>query len=154
MDINELQQIETEEGVVFSLNSERKVEATGRAESIDRALKRIGDREELVGLLRQRQGLPEVDEEPIVTRTIPVGVPPVEITKRNYKTWYEKRPKYFWPKPEEFERMFAAVEEGDEVIFDFAHSFTVRKPNGLLVQVDRKGRVSAPSPYSPAIQGK
>jgi hypothetical protein len=151
---NELQQIEAENGVVFSLNGERKVEATGTAEAIDRALQQISDRGELVVLLRQRQGLPEIDEEPVVTRMIPVGVPSVEVQRQNYVRWFTAQPKYFQPKPEELDLMFAAVEEGDELVFDFAQSFTVRKPNGLLISVDRKGRIGKPSPYSPALKGK
>ena len=51
--------------------------------------------------------------------------------------------------------MFSKVEENDLVLPDFAHSFSVRKPNGLLVQVDRKGRITPPSPYTPhAVKGK
>jgi hypothetical protein len=48
--------------------------------------------------------------------------------------------------------MFGACEEGDEIIFDFAHSFTVRKLDGRLLQIDRRGRVAPPSAYSPAVR--
>jgi hypothetical protein len=45
--------------------------------------------------------------------------------------------------------MIAACEEGDELLFDFAHSFTVRKPDGRLISINRRGKVERPSVYSP-----
>jgi hypothetical protein len=52
--------------------------------------------------------------------------------------------------------MMAAVEPGDLIIPDFALSFSVVKPSGRVVAVNRRGEVVAPSPYSPALaqQGK
>ena len=47
--------------------------------------------------------------------------------------------------------MMAAVVEGDLIIPDFALSFSVVKPNGRVVAVNRRGEVVAPSPYSPAL---
>jgi hypothetical protein len=155
MEMSELEQIEREERVPFVLNDQRRLEMTGTDQAITRALARIGNRrDELVALLRQRQGLPDHDEEPIVKRTIPIGVPSVEVQKQNYVTWFMARPKIFQPKPDELDRMFAAVEAGDEVIFDFALSITVRRSSGLIVAIDRKGRIAEPSPYSPAVRGK
>jgi len=82
-------------------------------------------------------------------------VPSVEVQKQNYITWYQQRSTYYHPTEKELELMFSKVEEGDESLPDFARSFTVRKPNGLLIQIDRKGRVSPPSPYTPhAVKAK
>jgi hypothetical protein len=150
--IEELQGIEAE-GVKLSLS-----EATGRIvtagpeAAVDRALMRIAPfRDELAEVLRERQGLPAPGQK-IVVREVSPNVPSKAVYRENYRTFFTARGVYFTPTEEEIDRMFAAVDEGDEIIFDFAHSFTVRKPNGLLVAVDRKGRVTPPSPYTPALK--
>jgi hypothetical protein len=155
MEPNELELIEMEETVSFALNGQKKLEATGTDEAITRARERIGSRlDEVVLLLRQRQGLPEVDEESVVKREIAVGVPSLAVQRANYITWFSARSKIYQPSEAELDCMFAAVFEGDEVVFDFAQSFTIRRRNGLLLQIDRKGRTGPPSPYSPAVRGK
>ena len=155
MNIVELEAIETEAGVAFSLNrATGRIEAKGPAASVDRALARIVlFRDEVAEVLRERQGLPKPGEE-IVVREVSPSVPALAIQRSNYRRWYMGKPKYFWPSQEEEDAMFAACSEGDEILVDFAHSFTVRKPNGLLVSIDRRGRVSQPSPYSPAVAQK
>ena len=154
MDIDELELIETEEGMHFLYKSATRIGAKGPQAAVDRALDRIADhREQVLELMRVRQGVPAEGEEQ-VEREIAVNIPSKAVQKSNYVAWFTKQSKYYHPSESELEVMFNAVEEGDLVLPDFAHSFTVRKPNGLLVQVDRKGRVSAPSPYSPALQGK
>jgi hypothetical protein len=153
MDIEELQGIETEERVKFSLNDATgRIETKGPENAVDRALVRIAlFRDEVAEVLRERQGLPKPGEK-IVTREVSTNVLPLAVYRANYRPWFTARGAYYTPKEEEIDRMFAACEEGDEIIFDFAHSFTVRKPNGLLVSVDRRGRVNPPSPYTPAVK--
>jgi hypothetical protein len=79
-------------------------------------------------------------------------VPSLATQRQNYVVWFNSRPKYFHPSETELDRMWGALEEGDLVHFDFAHSITVQKPNGLLISVDRRGRIAEPSPYSPAVR--
>ena len=50
------------------------------------------------------------------------------------------------PRPEQLDIMMAAVEPGDLIVPDFALSFSVIKPNGKVIAVDRRGRISEPSP--------
>jgi hypothetical protein len=153
VDIKEIENIETEEGVKFSLNDANgRIVTSGPEAAVDRTLVRIAlFRDELAEALRERQGLPKSGER-IVTREVSPKVPALAVSRANYIRWFSAKGAYFTPTEDELDRMFAACSEGDEVLFDFAHSFTVRKPNGLLVSVDRKGRVSQPSPYSPAMQ--
>jgi hypothetical protein len=135
----------------------KSIGAKGTDAAIDRFFELIeGRQEEVALLLRQRQGLPLIDEEPIVEREIPIptNVPALAVQEANYYRWTMEHSRYFQPSEEERKKMFSVLQEGDLVLPDFAHSFSVRRPNGLVVQVDRKGRISAPSPYSPAVRGK
>jgi hypothetical protein len=153
MELHELQLIETEEGMSFAINSREKLEARGTDEAIDHARERIGSRiDEVVVLVRKRQGLPEIDEAPVVTREISVGVPALAIQRQNYVRWFNSHSTFYHPTGPELDKMFSVLTEGDLVFPDFALSFTVRRPNGLLVQVDRQGRITEPSPYSPALK--
>jgi hypothetical protein len=144
MNIAELAQIETDAGITFKLEPGGGLSVEGEDAAIDRVLAQI-DRHEVARLVRQRDGSPE----PIVKRVLALNVLSKAAYRENYRSWYKARSEYYQPSEAEEEKMFSAIEEGWEVLFDFAHSVTVRKPNGLLVQVDRKGRISPPSPYSP-----
>ena len=154
MDINELQAIESEENVTFVFKPKTKTIAVkGKPAAVDRGLDRIkGQRDEVATLLRERQGISADDEE--VEREISLNVPSLAVQRPNYRRWYMAQAQIYQPSEAELELMFSRCDEGDEIIFDFAHSFTVRKPNGLLVSVDRKGRVGHPSPYSPAVRAQ
>jgi hypothetical protein len=149
--IEDLQAIEADTGVTFDFDWRAKAIVTkGKASNIDRALERLGSRrDELVTLLQQIHPAPE---DPEVERVIPCNVLSKAVARLNYKTWFLGKPQIFWKTESQLDRMFAAVEEGDEVIFDFSQSFTVRKPNGLLVAINDRGEVEAPSPYSPAMR--
>jgi hypothetical protein len=147
MDIAELSAIEVEEEVVFKLKPGGKFTIRGTDPAIAKALARITSRDEVAAVLRERDG----EVEPIVEREIATAVPSIEVQKENYITWYQQRSTYYHPTKKELELMFSKVEPGDEILPDFAHSFTVRRPNGLLVQIDRKGRISPPSPYCPHV---
>jgi hypothetical protein len=102
-------------------------------------------------LLRERQGIPEPGEV-IVTREVSPGVPSLAIQRANYIAWLSTKSGYYQPSTEELNKMFRALEEGDEVLPDFAHSFSVRKPDGRLISIDRKGRIGQPSLYAPALK--
>jgi hypothetical protein len=150
--IEELQQIESEEAVAFSLSETGRIAAKGPEAAVDRALVRIASfRDEVAALLRKRQGLPEPGEA-IVVREVSSSVPSLEVQKENYRRWFTVRGSYYTPSEEQLSRMWSALEADDEVIFDFAHSITVRKRNGLLIAINRKGEITQPSPYSPAVQ--
>lgn len=145
MNIQEIESIETELDISFRYKVESgTIVATGKRTAVAEGLERIRDcRNEVADSLRERQGVVEEAVE------IEVGarVPTLEVQRENYIRWFESKPKYYQPCEEELDAMFAALSEGDEVLPDFARSFTVRKPDGRLISVDRRGRVGAPSPY-------
>jgi hypothetical protein len=154
VNIEELEQVESAQGVSFAIKPAKGTIAasatTGDEVALDRALKWVADhRAEVVPLLRKRQGITEQSQ---VEREISLHeVRSLLIQRANYRVWFMARTGYFQPSDEELDRMFAVCDEGDQVIPDFAHSFSVRKPNGLIVSVDRKGRIGTPSPYSPVV---
>lgn len=145
MNIKDIEAIETELAITFRFKVETgTIVASGKRAAVAEGLERIReDRDAVADLLRQRQGVEELEVE------VEVGarVPSLEIQRANYISWFSSRPRYYQPTEQELDTMFAAVEEGDEILPDFAHSFTVRKPDGRLVSVDRRGRVGEPSPY-------
>ncbi|HKN12801.1 MAG TPA: hypothetical protein VJX68_06345 [Candidatus Binatus sp.] len=151
--MEELELMEREQGVTLAIKPEKRTIAAtgGDAAAVDRALEWAADhRAEVVALLRQRQGIAEQMK---VEREISLKeVPALIIQRANYRTWFMQKTGYFQPNDAELDKMFSVLEEGDQVIPDFAHSFSVRKRNGLVVSVDRKGRVTEPSPYSPAVK--
>jgi hypothetical protein len=151
MDIAELSAIESEEEVIFKLKPGGKFTIKGTDPAIAKALARITSRDEVAAALRERDG----EVEPIVEREISTNVLSKEAYRENYRGWYKQRSEYFQPSEAEEEKMFSVIEEGWEVLPDFAHSVTCRKPHGVLVAVDRKGRITPPSPYTPhAVKGK
>ena len=150
MDIAQLTEVETKEGIRFRLEPGGSLSVEGEDAAIDRVLAQI-DRHEVAKLVRQRDGSPE----PIVKRVLALNVLSKEAYRENYRSWYRRMSEYYQPSEAEEEKMFSVIEEGWEVLFDFAHSVTCRKPDGVLVAVDRKGRISPPSPYTPhAVKGK
>lgn len=154
MDIVELEQIEKEAGVSFSLSEVGRISAKGQAAAVARALARIVPfRAQTAVLLRERQGIPDPDAT-IITREISPNVQALAMQREKYLSWLSAKSEYFQPSADELDKMFSALEEGDEILPDFAHSFTVRKPDGRLISVDRKGRCGEPSMYSPALKVK
>ena len=152
MTIAGLSQIETEEKVKFKLLPGGRFVIRGKPSAQDKALARIADcRDEIPALLEQRDG----DGEEITERVIATNVPSKAIQRELYVAWFSGRSEYYKPSPEQLDLMMAAVEPGDLIIPDFALSFSVLKPTGRVVAVNRRGELVAPSPYSPALaQGK
>ncbi len=149
MNIEELSAIETEEGVEFSLKPDDKIAVKGKAAGVDRALERIAPhRDEVAAVLREHRPA----DEPVVERVISSNVLSLAVQRENYIKFFTARSEYWHPSAEQLDLMFSVLEEGDEVLPDFAHSFSVRRRNGSIVQVNRKGRTS--SPYSPAVVRK
>jgi hypothetical protein len=146
MDIEQLKEIESAEAVEFSLKPDSKIAIKGTDSAVDRVLARI-DRDEVAALLAEHRPLIE----PVVERVISTRVPALAIQRQNYISWFMAKSGYYQPTEDQLDRMFSVLQEGDEVLPDFAHSFSVRRPNGSIIQVDRKGRISQPSPYSPAV---
>jgi hypothetical protein len=155
MNVADLNQIETDESVKFKLLPDRRFLIKGKPSAQDRALARIADRRnEIPDLLIERDG----DGEVVTERIIPTGVPSLAIQRELYIAWFSGRSGYYRPTLEQVEKMMAACQEGDLLVFDFALSFTVIKPNGRVIAVNRRGEICEPSPYSPAMaqqqQGK
>ena len=125
--------------------------AEGKPSDIDAAFAKLKayPRDQVAAVLRAR--LP-IDEEAPTVREIPVDGPPsLAVQRENHTRWFRAKPEIYWCTPEEQDRMFGRCEEGDQILFDFMFSFTVRKPNGLLISVNRRGEIERPSPYSPHI---
>lgn len=152
MTITELSAIETELGIRFKLLSGGRFVIRGKTTAQEKALARIANcRDEIPALLEERDG----GTEEITERVIATNVPALAIQRERYVAWFSGRSEYFKPTPEQLDLMMAACEPGDLLVFDFALSFSVVKPNGRVVAVDRRGRINEPSPYSPALaQGK
>jgi hypothetical protein len=154
MTVTDLNQIETEEAVKFRLLPNRRFLIKGKPSAADRALARIANRDEIPTLLIERDG----DGEVVTERIIPTGVPTLAVQRERYVAWFIGRSEYYKPTAAQLDLMMAAVQEGDLLVFDFALSFTVIKPNGRVVAVNRRGEICEPSPYSPAMtqqqQGK
>jgi hypothetical protein len=149
MDIDELKTIESAEGVEFALKPDGKIIIKGTDTAIDRALERIAaHRDEVAAVLRENRPA----DEPAVERVIAANVPPLAVQREMYIKFFMAHGEYWHPSTEQLDLMFSVLEEGDEVLPDFAHSFSVRRRNGSIVQVDRKGRVTPVSPYSPAVR--
>jgi hypothetical protein len=149
MTIEKLNTIQAEESVEFRLKPGERFIVVGTDSAITKALARLtGPRDEIAKLLRERDG----DVEPVVERVIATNVPSLAIQRANYTHWLLSKSGYYRPTPEQMDKMFSVLEEGDEVLPDFAHSFTIRRQDGLLLQVDRRGRISEPSIYSPALK--
>jgi hypothetical protein len=150
MTIEELELIESEENVTLAYNQTRgTITCSGRESAVDRALDRIKNHRADVGaLLRERQGLPD---EPDIMRSVACNVPTLAVQRLNYVAWFMRKTPYYHPSEQELDITFTACEEGDEVFPDFALSFTIRKPDGRFLKVDRKGRVGEPSRYAPAL---
>jgi hypothetical protein len=151
MTIEEIESIEREFEVAFVFKPQTgRIACKGTTDHhVAQALERIAPhREQVNALLRKRQGIADA----VVEREIGgSGVPTLAVYRENYRPWCEAHGAYYIKTEQELDKMFAACEEGDEIIFDFARSFTIRKRSGLLVSVDCRGRVGAPSQYSPAI---
>jgi hypothetical protein len=137
-----LEELEAGYAVKLSLNASGEIDAEGDDDAIEKVLARTeGHRAEVKALLRERQG------PVIVKRELPPDVPSLAEHRVEYENWLCSKGKYYQPTRDEMDTMFSVLEEGDQVLPDFAHSFTVRRKNGKLIQVDRRGRISAPSPY-------
>jgi len=155
MTIEQFTALKAKHGVVFNYDSATGgIAIEGKRIAVAAAHREIAScRAEVAALLRRELGLPDADDE-IVSLTVPArSVASLDIQFQNYAVWFTARGKYFTPSADQFYAMRHSPEivEGDELCFDFAHSVTVRKADGLLIAIDRKGRrcnVPAYSPYS------
>jgi hypothetical protein len=110
MELDQLSAVETEEKVTFKLESGgQSFSIEGDDAAIDRALARLtGPRADIAALLRERDGSPE----PIVKRVIATNVLSKEVYRANYRHWYSRMSKYYWPSEREENAMWDAIEEG------------------------------------------
>jgi hypothetical protein len=153
MVIEQLATFEAEKQVVFVLRPDgESFVVKGKKPVVEEVLALI-NRDEVLDLLRQREGFGQQEIERVVAPKIPSLVE----QKKAYIRWTLSRSEYYQPSPEALERMWGALEEGDQVFPDFALSITVKRiRDGKLIAIDRHGRESPVSPYSPALaqQGK
>ena len=139
--------IEKQHDVSFVFDYEsNEIEAEGLEPDVQAALKELQPRHEFAEAIKARQPPPKVKRVRVRLRP---EVAPKKYQREKYIGWFLNQPKYYQPSEIELERMMSAVQEGDEILPDFAHSFSVRKPDGRLVSVNRKGQVVVPSLYSP-----
>jgi hypothetical protein len=111
------------------------------------------NRDEVLDLLRTREGYGQQE----VERVVAPKIPSLAEQKKAYVQWTLVRSEYYQPPADALERMWGALEEGDIVYFDYALTITVKRiRDGKFVAIDRHGRENPPSPYSPAMaqQGK
>jgi len=154
MSIEQLDQTAAELGVVFTYDPKvGQITIEGKRSAVAQAHSRIANcRAEVAALLRKQMGLPDPDEE-IVRLAVPSrSVPDPETQRRNYMTWAIARGAYYTPTEEESRLIFAALGPGDEAVPDFAKTVTIRRANGLLEAIDRKGRIVGVPPYSPLLK--
>lgn len=152
MVIEQLATFEAEKQVVFVLRPDgESFVVKGKKPTVDEVLALI-NRDEVLDLLRQREGFGQQE----IERIVAPKVMSLAEQKQAYIQWTQGRSEYYQPTPEALERMWGALEEGDRVFFDYALSITVRRiRDGRLVAIDRRGRENPGSPYSPALaQGK
>ena len=94
MTIAGLSQIETEEKVKFKLLPGGRFVIRGKPSAQDKALARIADcRDEIPGLLEQRDG----DAEEITERVIATNIPSLAIQRELYIAWFSGRSEYYKP---------------------------------------------------------
>lgn len=157
MDNEQLNNIKNKFGVVLHyVANSGQIAIEGKRSAVALAHAHIAHcRDEVAAALRREMGLPDPDDE-IVTLTVPArSVPSLAVQWANYLTWCEARGRYHTPTPEQLDAMKRSpeIQEGDELLPDFAHSVTVRKADGLLIAVNRKGiRCDVPT-YSPYRDG-
>jgi hypothetical protein len=149
MDIAELEALAAEKQVSFVLRPDGETFVVkGKRPVVDEVLALI-KRDEVLDLLRQREGFGQQE----IERVVAPKIPSLAEQKTAYIQWTLSRSEYYQPKPEALERMWSMLEEGDIVFPDFALSFTVKRiRDGKLVAIDRHGRENPVSPYSPALQ--
>jgi hypothetical protein len=143
-----LAEIEQEHSVKFTFDwDNNSVEAEGLEDAIAAALTELQPRAEFIAAIKARTPQPK---KPRVRMRIAADVPPsLAVQRQNYVRWFKQKPQLYWRSEVELDRMFALCQEGDLILPDFAFSFTVQKPDGRLLSVNRQGRFEDVSPYSP-----
>jgi hypothetical protein len=150
MDIEQLAAFENAEQVIFVLRPDgESFVVKGKKPAVKEVLALIeGQGDEVLALLRIREGFGEEE----IERIIAPKIRSLAEQKQAYIQWILSQSEYYQPSPEALERMWSALEEWDEVYFDFALSITARRiRGGELVAIDCHGRDNPVSPYSPAL---
>jgi hypothetical protein len=142
-----LAEIEKTHSVALTFDYDlNEIVADGLEPDVQAALAKLQPRVAFAEAIKQRQPPPKIKR---VKVRLSAETFTKEVEKQKYVRWLTFKSGYYQPTETQLEKMFSVVEEGWEVLPDFAHSFTCRLPDGRLVQVDRRGRVTEPSPYSP-----
>lgn len=136
MDITELEQLAAEKNATFIMRPDGQtyvIKAT--PDAVKEILAQI-DRAEVLALLRTRDGFTDEIEHVVAPK-----IPSLAQQKEAYVAWTRQRSEYYQPSPTQLEAMWGALEEGDLVTFNYAHTITVtRIRDGRVVAIDRKGR--------------
>jgi hypothetical protein len=142
-----LAEIEKTHNVSFEFDHESsEIIADGLEPDVQAALPHLQPRAEFTAAMKARQPAPAKKR---VKVRLSATLPDKEVEWQKYLRWLTFKGGYYQPTEAQAAVMKAAVGDNWEILPDFAHSFTCRLPDGRLVQVDRKGRVTEPSPYSP-----
>jgi hypothetical protein len=140
--------IESEHGVKFTFDwDNNSVEAEGLEDAIAAALTELQPRAEFIAAIKERTPPPKKQR---VRMRIAADAPPsLAVQRQNYVRWFKQKSQLYWRSEKELDAMFALCEEGDRILPDFAFSFTLQKPDGRLLSVNRQGKFEDVSPYSP-----
>lgn len=149
MNIEQLAAIEAEKSVTFVLRPDGESFAVkGRKPVVKEVLDLIeGQGDDILAVLRQREGWGEE----VVEQVVKPKVRPLSVQQDEYRAWFAQRSEYYWPSEEQIQKMWSTLQEGDQTFPDYALTISVRKVDGRIIAVDRKGRELPVSPYSPAL---
>lgn len=153
MEIEKLSELEIEKSVAFVLRPDgESFVVKGKKAVVKEVLELIeGQSNDILALLQQREGWG--DE--MVAQVVKPKVRPLREQQDQYRMWFAGRSEYYHPSEEQIQKMWSVLEEGDQTYPDYALTISVRKADGRIIAVDRRGRELPVSPYSPALaQGK
>jgi hypothetical protein len=156
MTIEQLIDMTTELGVVAIYDKETgKVGFEGKKSAVAEAHKRTAQRrEEVAALLRRQHGLPdpvEPADEIVRVMVAPSAVTLLDHQFSNYVGWTHRQGPYYEKTEAQLQAMRNSpyIEEGDELLPDFAKTLSIRKASGLLIAIDEKGALVNVPEFSP-----
>lgn len=148
MDITELETLAAEKNASFKMRPDGESFVVKAKPDVVKEILAVIDRDEVLAVLRARDGFTDEIEHIVAPK-----VKSLAQYLEEYRLWFAARSTYYRPTEEQLAKMWSALEEGDRVYFDYALTITVRRiRDGKLVAIDRRGRETPVSPYSPALQ--
>jgi hypothetical protein len=149
MEIDKLSELEIEKSVSFVLRPDGESFAVkGKKAVVKEVLELIeGQGDSILAALREREGWGEE----VVEQVVKPKVRPLSVQQDEYRAWFAQRSEYYWPSEEQIQKIWSTLQEGDQTFPDYALTISVRKIDGRIIAVDRRGRELPVSPYSPAL---